>query len=47
MCEMCTELDERIADYMRFAAAVTDGLPLKAIAELVAELREEKAALHA
>jgi hypothetical protein len=46
MCETCTQLDDKIAHYVRLATAVTDQLTLEAIEKLVAELRDEKAALH-
>jgi hypothetical protein len=46
MCETCTQLDDKIAHYMRLATGITDQLTLEAIEKLVAELRDEKAALH-
>jgi hypothetical protein len=45
MCERCIEIDSKIERYQRLTA-FTDQLTRDRIAELVGDLRREKAALH-
>jgi hypothetical protein len=46
MCEKCSELDDRIAHYVRLGSRITDKLTSEAIVELVERMKAEKVALH-
>jgi hypothetical protein len=46
MCEKCTELDEKIEHYRRFASYPFDPLTTERIKDLIAELEQQKKALH-
>jgi hypothetical protein len=46
MCEICVELDDKIAHYQRLAYRVTDERTHDGIEKLIAEMKAQKAALH-
>jgi hypothetical protein len=46
MCEKCTDLDFKIANYRRMFVVVTDQLARDAIAGLVEQMTTDKTALH-
>ena len=47
MCEKCAELDERIDRYHRVASSISDQLTIDRIKDMIADLKAQKAALHA
>lgn len=46
MCDKCIDLDDKMEHYRRIASRINDQLTLDRIKELIAELENEKAALH-
>jgi hypothetical protein len=46
MCDICEDADRRIAHYMLLSRSVMDGAAFHRIAEIIAEIRAEKAARH-
>jgi hypothetical protein len=46
MCDKCIELDDKMEHYRGIASRITDQLTLDRIEEAIAELENEKAALH-
>jgi hypothetical protein len=46
MCEQCKQIDDQIARYRRLGAEISDAQTLDAIARLIAELEDQKRALH-
>jgi hypothetical protein len=46
MCDMCVELDRKIAHYQRLASRFTDQGLLEGINELIERAKVQKAALH-
>ena len=46
MCDKCNEINEKIEHYRDIAARLSDPLTIERIAELIAELVAQKAALH-
>ena len=46
MCDKCVELDDKIEHYKRISASIGDQLTIDRIAELVAQMKAQKAALH-
>jgi hypothetical protein len=46
MCEKCTELDFKIANYRRMSVIVADELAKNAIASLIEQMAKDKTALH-
>jgi hypothetical protein len=47
MCEKCNELDSKIQHYERMRLAIADQVTMDRIKELVAEMRGQKASIHA
>jgi hypothetical protein len=46
MCEKCTEIDRMIERYRRILLAVSDEITVERTKQLIADLRDQKAALH-
>jgi hypothetical protein len=46
MCEKCVEIDETIARYQKIQRSIGDPVTVDRAKELIAELQEQKAALH-
>jgi hypothetical protein len=46
MCQQCTELDFKIANYRRMTVLMTDQLARDALTELIEKMSKEKTALH-
>jgi hypothetical protein len=46
MCDKCKALDDKIEQYRRLAAAITDRQMLDGLQKLIAEAEAQKAALH-
>jgi hypothetical protein len=46
MCEKCTELDFKIANYRRMSVVVTDQLARDAITGLIEQMTKDKTSLH-
>jgi hypothetical protein len=46
MCDVCGQLEKKIAHYSRVMTAMTDQLTIERIAALVAEMEAQMLALH-
>ena len=46
MCEICRDLDKKIARYTEFLSNGLDPLTSERIKEAIAEMQQHKAALH-
>jgi hypothetical protein len=46
MCDVCGQLEKKIAHYRRVMTAMTDQLTIERIAALVAEMEAQMIALH-
>ena len=46
MCDKCTQIDNKIAHYMRLAMQITDKITLHGLAGLIEKMRVEKAAIQ-
>lgn len=46
MCDRCRQLDKDVANYHRVRANTDDGTALSLLAEVIEDLKAEKAALH-
>ena len=46
MCDKCVELAGKIEHYERISASISDHLTIDRIAELVEQMKAQKAALH-
>jgi hypothetical protein len=46
MCAKCVEIDQKIEHYRWLANGINDHLTIDRFGELIAEMREQKTALH-
>lgn len=46
MCEKCTEIDKMIERYRRILLSISDQITVDRTRQLIADLRDQKAALH-
>ena len=46
MCEKCKSIDDQIGRYRRLGAQISDAQTLNGIERLIAELEDQKRALH-
>jgi hypothetical protein len=46
MCEKCTEIDQMIERYRRILLSISDQVTVDRTRQLIADLRDQKAALH-